>query len=179
MTEPKNQAPPALVTPGLIRIQKSQTADTRTCDPSTVTKEQLLASSAQHISDVRKAMSLFASRLLLAAVNHDPDKVSPDGIAWFHSDFVTGFKEHGWWDNHRRINRHHLMRDDGVPEDVNLLDVLEFVADCVMAGMGRSGSVYPLELKPEVLKRAFDNTSKLLQAHVVVDMGDSAPEASK
>jgi len=160
----------------MIHIQKSQTADTRSCDPAKVTKEQLLASSHQHIGDVQQAMNFFMWSLMDAGNKHDPDKISPEGLDWFHSDFITGFKEHGWWDNHRKINRHHLGQDDGVPEDVNLLDVLEYVADCVMAGMGRTGTVFPLEIKPEVLMRAFENTSKLLQAQVVVDMGDTAPE---
>ena len=39
----------------MISIQQSQTADTRTCDYANVTKETLLASSKQHISDVRLA----------------------------------------------------------------------------------------------------------------------------
>lgn len=153
----------------MITIQKSQTADTRSCDCTKVTKEQLLASSKQHIGDVFQAIDFFAGRLYAAANNHDPDKISEDGLAWFHSDFVTGFVSHGWWDNHRKINRHHLGQDDGVPEDVNLIDVLEYVADCVMAGMGRTGKVFPLEIKPEVLMRAFENTSKLLQSQVTVE----------
>ncbi len=37
------------------------------------------------------------------------------------------------------------------------------VADCVMAGMARSGSVYELKLDPEVLWRAFGNTVELLK----------------
>ena len=37
-----------------------------------------------------------------------------------------------------------------------------------MAGMGRSGSVYPLRLSPELLERAFQNTVELLKAQVVV-----------
>jgi len=36
----------------MITIQQSQTADTRTCDYTKVTKETLLASSRQHIGDV-------------------------------------------------------------------------------------------------------------------------------
>jgi hypothetical protein len=58
---------------------------------------------------------------------------------------------------------------DGVPKDVNLIDVLELIADCVMAGMARSGSVYPFNVDTEVLKRAFDNTAELLKSQVVVE----------
>jgi len=55
-----------------------------------------------------------------------------------------------------------------VPEDVNLLDVLEYISDCVMAGMARSGSVYDLTMPPELLERAFKNTVELLKKEVVL-----------
>ena len=81
---------------------------------------------------------------------------------------MTGFKQTEWWDKHRKINRHHLLQEDGVPQDVNLIDVLDMIADCVMAGMARSGEVYPLNLDPDVLMRAFQNTVELLKQHVEV-----------
>lgn len=55
-----------------------------------------------------------------------------------------------------------------MPEDVNLLDVLEYISDCVMAGMARSGSVYDLTMPPELLERAFKNTVELLKKEVVL-----------
>lgn len=151
----------------MIRITPSPTADTRTCDFSVVTKETLLASSKQHIQDVRNGLQFFASLLGAAILNHDTDKLTD--IDGFHADFVTGFKQTAWWDRHRQLNRHHLNMDDGVPEDVNLIDVLDFIADCVMAGMARSGNVYPLTLSPELLERAFQNTVTLLKAQIVVE----------
>jgi len=150
----------------MIEIKKSPTADTRTCDVSKVNKEQLLNSSRQHIADVGAALAFFASKLTEAASVHDYDKLTE--IDWFLSDFKTDFQETGWWDNHRQIHRHHLAQNDGVPEDVNLIDVLEYIADCVMAGMARSGSVYPLELSDDILRRAFKNTEDLMKAQIVV-----------
>jgi hypothetical protein len=38
-----------------------------------------------------------------------------------------------------------------------------------MAGMARSGSVYPLSLPPELLERAFQNTVSLLKENVRVE----------
>ena len=150
-----------------ITVKKSPTADTRTCDYANTSKETLLASSVQHIQDVGAAMGFFGILLCGQAERHDFDKLSD--IDGFHRDFLTGFKEHSWWDNHRKINRHHLMQSDGVPADVNLIDVLDMIADCVMAGMARSGSVYPLELPTDVLVRAFQNTVELLKSKVVVE----------
>ena len=150
----------------MIEVKTSPTADTRTCDVDAVTKEQLLESSRQHIADVAKAMAYFSSRLFAAAAEHDYDKLT--AIDWFYEDFKTSFEQTGWWDNHRKIHRHHLGQADGVPLDVNLLDVIEYIADCVMAGMARSGEVYKLEASDELLRTAFENTTELLVEQVVV-----------
>jgi hypothetical protein len=132
-----------------------------------VSKDTLLASSRQHINDVREALEFFRDALTTAKYDHDPDKITD--IDGFHADFVTGFAQTGWWDRHRKLNRHHLTEVDGVPDDVNLIDVLDFIADCVMAGMARSGTVYPLTLAPELLDRAFQNTVTLLKSQVQVE----------
>lgn len=150
----------------MIEISKSETADTRTCDFANTTKETLLVSSRQHIGDIVKALAFFSGKIIESAGAHDYDKLT--AIDWFHSDFLTGFEQTGWWEKHRRIHRHHLNYADGIPEDVNLIDVLEYAADCVMAGMARSGSVYDVTIPPQLLSRAFENTVKLLKEQVVV-----------
>ena len=151
----------------MITVKPSPTADTRTCDWSTVTKETLLASSRQHIQDVADGMEFFADEMFKAVLNHDLDKIRD--IDGFHRDFATGFKQTGWWDNHRKVNRHHLNVVDGVPADVNLIDVIEHIVDCVMAGMARCGSVYELKLPDEVLRAAFANTVELLKKNVRIE----------
>ena len=150
----------------MIEVTPSPTADTRTCDVTKVTKDQLLDSSLQHIGDVVQGLNFFVDYLMTAAGKHDYDKLTD--IDWFHSDFQTDFKKTGWWDNHRRIHRHHLAQEDGVPINVNLLDILEYIADCVMAGMARTGEVYELEMTPALLDTAFTNTVELLKANVTL-----------
>jgi hypothetical protein len=159
----------------MIEIQKSPTADTRTCDFANVTRDTLYASSEQHIGDVQDGLSFFMGKLHEASQRHDFDKLTD--IATFHADFTTGFKQTLWWDTHRRINRHHLTQADGVRDDVNLIDVLDFIADCVMAGMARSGSVYPLNLSPELLEKAFQNTVEMLKREVVVAAPADEPQS--
>ena len=151
----------------MIKIRKSETADTRTCDFVNTTKETLLMSSCQHIGDVVKALAFFSGKLTEAAGEHDQDKITD--IDSFHSDFRTGFERTEWWDRHRRINRHHIDSNDGIPDDVNLLDVLEHIADCVMAGMARSGDIYPLKLSDELLQTAFSNTVSLLKNQIEME----------
>lgn len=151
----------------MIKIKKSQTADTRSCDYSKVTKEQLINSTKQHIGDVKKGMDFLIKLIKFTSNVHDLDKLS--NIDQFHSDFLTGFKQTIWWDNHRKITRHHLFESDGQPNDVDLIDVLELIVDCVMAGMGRTGSVYPLNIDPKLLLKAFNNTVELLKSQVIVE----------
>lgn len=151
----------------MIKIKPSPTADTRTCDFTQVSKETLLESSRNHINDVYAALAFFEEKLAQASRHHDTDKITD--IDGFHRDFVTGFKQTEWWDKHRKLNRHHLNMEDGIPNDVNLIDVLDYIADCVMSGMARSGSVYPLHLPPELLERAFQNTVELLKSQVEVE----------
>jgi hypothetical protein len=160
----------------MITILKSPTADTRTCDFANTSITTLLHSSRLHIADVVKALSFFISKLTEAAGEHDYDKLTE--INWFHRDFITGFKETGWWDNHRRIHRHHLAQEDGIPKDVNLLDVLEYVADCVCAGMARSGDIYDIKLDNDVLQLAMKNTVELLKAQIVISALASDPPPS-
>jgi hypothetical protein len=132
-----------------------------------VTKKQLLDSSKQHIEDVNRALGFFIGKLIETGERHDPDKITD--IDSFHADFLTGFKTHDWWDRHKKLNRHHLGDMEGIPPDVNLIDVLDFIADCVMSGMARSGSVYPLKIDISVLEAAFRNTVELLKTQVVVE----------
>jgi len=152
----------------MIVIPRSPTADTRTCDFANVSKQTLLDSSIQHTRDVHQGLAFFAGELLQAAGRHDYDKLSD--IDGFHADFLTGFKVTEWWDRHRKLNRHHLNMADGVPSDVNLIDVLDCIVDGVMAGAARSGveNVYMPQVSDAVLRQAFENTFRMLlmQIHV-------------
>ncbi len=150
----------------MITIKPSPTADTRSCDYKSVTKDTLEKSSRQHIMDVTRGLFFFRNKIEDAARIHDYDKIT--NLDQFHADFITGFESTIWWDEHRKLNRHHLTHQDGIPSDVDLIDILDFIADCVMAGMARSGSVYPLELPAELLNRAFQNRVELLKSQVRV-----------
>jgi hypothetical protein len=151
-----------------IKIKKSQTADTRTCDYKDVTRDTLLASSIQHIEDVQAGFRFFLAKMMIAAARHDHTKRSHIGM--FHKDFITGFETQDWYDMHKRVERHHLgtSTPDGIKDDVNLIDVFEHIVDCVMAGMGRSGSVYPMSVSNEVLQKALQNTADMLQKEIEV-----------
>lgn len=152
----------------MIKIKKSQNADTRTCDWSKVDKNELLNNSINHIEDVRQGMAFFANMACVAGIDHDKTKIT--NINEFHNDFKNGFKEGhtSWWEMHQKEERHHLKNEAFIQEDVNLIDILEQITDGVMAGLARSGEYRQEPLSPELLKRAYDNTVKLLLANVKV-----------
>jgi len=155
-----------------IVINKSPTADTRTCDWSKVTEEELLRASRQHIADVGHGMRLLAEKLVQAADNHDHTKIS--GATEFHADFKSGFSQTAWWVAHQREERHHFNTPELIQDDVNLIDVLEQIVDGVMAGMARSGKYRREPVSSELLQKAYANTAKLLLENVVVS--DNMPD---
>jgi hypothetical protein len=154
----------------MIKIKKSATADSRTCDKSKVTKEVLFQTSIQHILDVRLAIEYFRGRLKYAGMMHDNTKLSE--IDDFHKSFISDdFKgATDWFQMHVTSERHHL--NEHVPDDVNLIDVLERISDIVMAGVGRTGKFdydFSPVLSGEVLQKAYLNTIKMLVAQVEVE----------
>ena len=152
----------------MLKVKPSQNADSRTAT-GTVSKEELLSNSVQHIGDVQKACAFFAQKIIEAGSIHDHTKIS--GINDFYDSFSKGlkgdaFKAEKWAQSHYTIERHHL--NDHCPDDVTLIDVLERVADITMAGMARSGSIYDATLDAEILQRAYKNTVNMLAANIEV-----------
>jgi len=150
----------------MIEIKPSLTADSRNCDFKNTSKETLIESSKQHIEDVINGFEFLINKMREQIKNHDFDKLTD--IETFYKDFKVNFETTEWWDNHRKINRHHLFQSDGIPKDVNLIDVLETIVDCVMAGKARTGYVYPLNISNELLQKAFTNTVELMINNVEV-----------
>lgn len=140
----------------MLTIKKSPTADTRSCDYKNVTQEQLLSSTYQHISDVQKGMEYLGKKLMENAAIHDRDKI--EGIHQFHSDFISGFEQHLWWDNHKLLQKHHLNEVCIHLGEVNMFDIIEHIVDCVMAGKARTGTVFPIVIDPKILVQAVENT---------------------
>jgi len=156
----------------MIKIKKSATADTRSAE-ELVDKDTLIKSSKQHISDVESAITFMRGFLMVVAHRHDHTKL--ELMDEFHANFKAkqedkedklDFKELGWFHKHVTGERHHL--NDHVPEDVNLFDVLERVADITTAGMARSGSIYDDELDPAILAKAYKNTVELIKSNIEV-----------
>jgi hypothetical protein len=73
----------------------------------------------------------------------------------------TDFVNDEWYQLHIAKEKHHLLSN--CHDDVNLLDVLEMIVDCVCAGMARSGDVRDVEINEEILNKALKNTTTLIK----------------
>lgn len=147
----------------MIIIKKSPTADSRSCDCKNVSKETLIESTRLHIRDVYRSMDFLGQLVENAGFEHDRHK--HETMDEFHKAFTGGFVDETWWNEHKK-ERHHLPPD---LEDVNLIDILEHISDCVTAGMARTGKVRPLTISNEKLQKAFQNTVNLLIRNIKVE----------
>lgn len=144
-------------------IHKNPNGDTRTA-PKGITFKQFQEANNSHIMDVTNTMLRVSEMMEEAACTHDHTKKSDEGQ--FYKDFLstmnegTDFVSGKWYQHHVNTERHHLL--SRCPEDVNLLDVIEMIVDCVCAGKTRSGEIRGLEITPEILETAMKNMVKLV-----------------
>lgn len=148
----------------MIEITKSPDADSRTAKED-LTVEELKRSTESHISDVSKGLWLIIEMIEGRASAHDHTKL--ENIEDFHAALTSGhIKDTNWYQKHITEERHHLK--SYVHQDVTLVDVIEHVVDCTMAGLARSGSVYDIDIPPEVLTMAVNNTVELLKKNTKI-----------
>lgn len=153
----------------MIEITKNPNGDTRTA-PKNITFEQFQDANDMHIEDVKAVMYELSRMVDSAGEHHDCTKKSQERM--FYRNFVstmndgTDFVSDEWYRLHVVAERHHLLCY--CPEDVNLIDVLEMIADCVCAELSRSGEVRGLEINSEILNKAAKNTAELVKTMIVV-----------
>ncbi len=153
----------------VIEIKKNPNGDTRTA-PKGITFEQFQEANDMHIDDVKAVMYELSKMVDNAGENHDCTKKSQERM--FYRDFVdtqengADFVNGEWYQLHVRAERHHLFSN--CPADVNLIDVLEMIADCACAGLARSGEIRDLEIDTDILNQAVKNTAELIKSMVAV-----------
>jgi len=145
----------------MIRIRPSPISD-KEIATKVPTKEELMQSTTQHIGDVQRAIAWFCYRLISVGAIHDHTKI--DDFEAFYETYAQGligdaFRESEWYQSHLQ-ERHHI--NERCPEDLTLLDILERIADIVVAGIARNGTFYDDDLDPEILAKAYKNTIDLL-----------------
>lgn len=153
----------------MIEIKKNPNGDTRTA-PKGITFEQFQEANDMHIDDVREVMHALSRFVDMAGRSHDFTKKSRERM--FYRDFVNtqengaDFVNGEWYQLHVKAERHHLLSK--CPDDVNLIDVLEMIADCTCAGLARSGEIRDLEIDNDILNRAVRNTAEMIKNMVTV-----------
>ena len=153
----------------MIIIYKNPNGDTRTA-PEGITFEQFQEANDMHIEDVKEVMYELSKMVDRAGENHDCTKKTQERM--FYRDFVNtqkngaDFVKGEWYQLHVKAERHHLLSN--CPDDVNLIDVLEMIADCTCAGLARNGEIRDLEISEEILIKAIKNTAELIKSMIVV-----------
>ena len=146
-------------------IKKNPNGDTRTAKKH-VTFEEFQEANDMHIKDVRGVMNYLSSMIQNSGYYHDWTKKSEEKL--FYDNFLstmnegTDFTNQKWYQYHIYREKHHPLSN--CHEDVNLLDIIEMVVDCVCAGKARSGEIRALEISDDILKLAFNNTVKLIDS---------------
>lgn len=148
----------------MIEITKSPNADSRTSKDE-LTVDELRKSTESHIKDVSKGLGFITELIQSRCPFHDHTKI--DMMDEFYAALTSGkIKETNWYQKHITEERHHLK--SYVHNDITLVDVIEHVVDCTMAGLARSGDVYDIDLSPDVLVLAVNNTVELLKKNTRV-----------
>lgn len=155
-----------------IKLENTRNADSRTADAD-FTMDDLKVATEQHIKEVGMCMDFFANKIHKAGLVHDWSKrqnfEEEYGPLCMRGVVDDEFKADPWYKKHIYEERHHINED--FKPDVNLIDVLEKIADTVSAGRGRAGhltSAY-MDIDPKLLYLAYWNTIKLLDDNVEVE----------
>ena len=156
-------------------MRKIKIKKTSNPDYGYTSKLKLYDDTRQHQIDVCKVMSRIGQIIKERGSYHDWSKIK------YFNDFskdtierldIPDFKSRSWYKIHTTKERHHINAN--VPEDVDLIDIIECICDCVCAGKARSGEVNPsfLVLKDNILEEAYWNTVKKISDMVIVTDDD-------
>lgn len=150
----------------MIEIIKSPTSDCHRVHGK-IEKANLWLSMARHMDNVNDGMEFFANKLIDAGMTHDYTKMTM--FDEYHKAVQSGKKNKSeWYQKHKELERHHIVEQDY--NDVTLIDVLEYISDCVMAGSVRSNDPQSINIKisDAILQKAFQNTLEMLKKEVIV-----------
>lgn len=152
-----------------IEIMETKRCDTRSIE-KTFTKEDVIHDTIYHNLAVRECTKFICQKIQFQSTKHDYTKLN-EYLPMFYNALKSGltgddFRKLEWFQIHCHKERHHL--NDFCPNDVNLIDVIEMICDCVCAGKARSGIVYPISISNEILQKAVKNTEKMLEDNIVV-----------
>lgn len=133
-------------------------------DKSKVTKQELLSKTKMNNDNVRKALGYFINEIKDTANKYDADKITDiDGYYKYYKG-----EDNIWHNSHRKINRHHLDMANGVPDDVDLIDIIGYITCGVVGNVTGLDEPHELKLSKDLLMTAFKNTVDKLEDNVKV-----------
>ena len=157
-------------------IKQNKLGDTRTAT-KIPTFSEFVDSNRLHCRDVGEMMNEIGISIEGRGRNHDITKIDEPYRSLFYRELcekiegkIDDFTNGEWYPMHCKTERHHL--NEYCPEDVNLIDVIEMICDCVCAGMARSGRVYTIEIPSEILQKAVRNTVQMCVDAVEIQEGE-------
>ena len=158
-----------------VLIKPSRNADSRTADKDRkISFNEFMEDTASHRNDVKRAMESFANEIIQRGKDHDWTKISRSGE--FFTQFTlakeqgTNFKDSDWYKYHTTEERHHL--NTRIPDDINLIDIIEYLCDCICAGYARSGDVYHIDITNDDLRKAYENTQEMIKNNIELVKGE-------
>ena len=156
----------------MIKIKRHTEGDTRVAK-GIPTISDFSSANMDHVNDVKNLARFFSDELIKRVQDHDWTKLSEPYRSMFYRDMCAVLEGRmdffdGEWSrlHYNELERHHLKRH--CPDDVNMIDVIEMICDCVAAGLARSGNVYDIDIPSDVLQKAVANTVNLLIKEVQV-----------
>lgn len=148
-----------------VKIKRNKLGDTRTAT-KIPTFTEFVNSNQRHCADVRNLMDAIGVDIKERGRKHDITKIEEPHRSLFYRELcakiegkIDSFTNGEWYPMHCQTERNHL--NEHCPCDVNLIDVIEMICDCVCAGLARSGNVYPIEISSEILQKAVQNTVQM------------------
>lgn len=155
----------------VVEINKLPSTNSREAKKGNISFEDFSNETNIHREDVKNVLYFLASKLEEAGDKHDWTKKERE--RQFYDSFAAAkekgldFKKDAWYKYHVTTERHHIASH--VAKDINLIDVLEMISDCCCAGLARSGEIRDIEIKPDVLMKAFNDTVQLTKDSIKLD----------
>ena len=109
-------------------------------------REECLKDTRLHQKAVKQLMYVIADEIYVRAAYHDHTKLEDEDLTF---------------EKHMLLERHHLNLPSGVHKDVNVIDLVEFICDCISAGAQRSQSLNfnYLNVDESLLQPIINNTA--------------------
>ena len=135
-------------------------------------ESRLFKDTVQHKKDVEQVMDIIGEYIKERGRGHDWTK-----LAYF-DDFARDclerkdtpdFKSRDWYHIHTLKERHHV--NARVPDNVNFIDLLELMVDCIVAGYARSGKINYnfMVVSQTIINEAYWNTIRLIEDSIILD----------